>query len=109
MPFTFSVTVTIERPSGMDRFGNRLAPTSHDVTRCAFFPGVSTENATAQRDTVISMGTLMAPEGADIQALDIVVMPGGKRWEVDGDPSTYESPFTGWRPGIPVKLRAVQG
>lgn len=106
--FTHSITVTVERPGGLTRFGDRLPAVSHQVRDCAFYPSNSTEDVT-QRDTVVADGYLLAPYGADIKSSDIVLLPGGNRYEVDGAPGSFASPYSSWTPGMRVNLRAVTG
>lgn len=60
------------------------------------------------RDTVIIGLTVFLPDGADVQATDRAIVR-GQTWEVVGDPQQWQSPFTGWCPGVPVALRRVTG
>lgn len=108
VPFANGLTVTIERPGGLTRFGDRLPSAAHTVSGCALYPSASSEDTT-QRDTVIADWYLLAPYGSDIKASDIVVLPGGARYEVDGSPGSYASPFSTWKPGMKVTLRGVTG
>ena len=108
MPFSHGATVTVERPGGLTRHGDRLPSTSHKVSGCAVYPN-STAEELSQRDTVVDNWTLLAPFDADITATDIVILPNGNRYEVDGAPGGFSSPYTGWRPGQRIVLRAVSG
>lgn len=109
MPFDFTVTVTVERPGPLDKFGDRSAPSTHTIPGCSFYPSGGGEEMTA-RDTVIDLWTLLTPSGADIQAKDVVVLPGGLRYEVDGNPGSFDNgPWSPWKPGIKAHLRAVKG
>lgn len=106
--FTHGFTITVERPGALDRFGDRSASTTHTIAGCAAYPVTGSENMT-QRDTVIDVWSLLVPFGSDIQATDIITFPGGERFEVDGSPSNYQSPLTGWTPGMEVRIRSVTG
>lgn len=108
MQFGFGSTITVERPGGQTRHGDRLPATSHTISGCATYPTGSTEDYST-RDTVIDTVTLLTPYGADIMATDVVVLPDGGRYEVDGTPGGFSSPFTGWKPGTRITLRAVSG
>lgn len=108
MQYGNGATITVERPGGLTKHGDRLPSVSHVVSDCAVYPR-STGEDISQRDTVVDTWVLLAPYGADITAMDIVILPGGKRYEVDGAPGGFASPFTGWQPGQQIVLRAVSG
>jgi len=84
------------------------APDELEIPGCAFDPGGSLESAEVGREPVVSTPTLYAPVDADVTARDRVIMR-GRTWLVDGDPAEYRSPFSGWAPGLVVKLKAVTG
>lgn len=107
MTFQYGVTVTVLRPT-RDRYGDITGQSSHAIDGCGIAPRASTES-TDRRDTVITGLTLMAPTGADLLATDLVQLPDGTRWEVDGDLSAPSSPFTGWSPGVHVALTRATG
>jgi hypothetical protein len=106
--FDHGITVTIERPGGQTRHGDRLPPVTHEISGCAAYPR-STSEDNAIRDQVEDVWVLLAPYGADITETDVVVLPGGFRYEVDGAPGGFSSPFTGWQPGTQIVLRRVVG
>lgn len=116
----FTETVTVERPGGVDRYGDRLPTVSRTVDGCIFAPRGSSGGVTASREgassgglaspnTVITGLTAFMPESAAIDATDIVVRADGTRWEVQGEPGLWRSPFTGWTPGLQVALTRVEG
>ena len=103
------ITVTVERPAGMDRFGNKLPPTTHTVSGCAPAPAGSTETnvdaATVEWDI-----DLIGPYDADLAAQDVVLLPDdGDRYQVYGRPQRWEHPVTGWKAGSVTRLKAVSG
>jgi hypothetical protein len=90
-----------------DADGNDTYTTVQTVTQGAFDPGGSTELVQGQ-DLVITQPTVLLPPGTAVGPLDAVSVA-GVTYEVDGSPNAYTSPFTGWQPGVVVKLRAVTG
>lgn len=65
------------------------------------------KTATDQRATVESYRYLYCPPESDIRTGDSVTLPDGRTYLVEGDPSPWKNPFTGWQPGIEVRLRGV--
>ena len=104
----FGETITVRRPGGTDQRGDPEPAVEHTVTGCAFAPRSSTE-ATDRRDTVVIGLTLYAPPDADIQATDKIVRANGTVWEVDGEPGDWQTPFTGWHPGLQIAVKRVTG
>jgi hypothetical protein len=112
--FPFGTTITVHR-TVQDRYGNVTDTADHAVAGCALAPSsgssgqsASTED-TDRRDTVIRGLVLYGPPGADIQATDVIELPDGTRWQVDGDTGSWTSPFSGWRAGVQVSLSRVTG
>lgn len=105
--FPYGITVTVET-LGQDRYGNRTVATSATVPGCAFAPGPSTEQMDG-RDEVAEQGNLYAPAGTAFAPTDRIVLPDGTTWEVNGTPSAWASPWTGWNPGIAIPLKRVVG
>lgn len=57
---------------------------------------------------VISDLTLFTPPGLEVGPKDRFVVR-GRTYEVEGEAFDWRSPFTDWRPGGQVALRAVSG
>lgn len=108
MRFEHGITIVVERPSGTTEHGEPLPPTTHTVDDCGFAPGSSNEFLDA-RDTTETLARVFAPYGADVQTIDVVVLPDGTRWHVAGEPAPWRSPFTGWEPGLEVSLTRWRG
>lgn len=107
MTFPFGQTVSLVKrvKSGTDSFGNDVyTMTSTDVLG-AYAPGGSTEQVQGQ-DVVVTQPTVYLPAGTDVSSVDAIDVA-GQRFEVDGLPNNWQNPFTGWRPGVEVKLRRV--
>lgn len=110
MTTAFGGDVTVHRRvlAGSDIYGNdRYTDVDADVDAIAFAPGGSTE-VTQGRDTITVQPTLYLPADAVIDGLSAVTVD-GVRYDVDGRPNRWQSPFTGWAPGVEVRLKAVTG
>lgn len=96
-------------PAGSSYTGTKYVEAAPVATTAVFAPGGSTETVQGG-DTVITQPTLYGvDETLAVTALDVFVI-GGDRYEVDGDPQAgFQSPFSGWRPGVVVQLRKVSG
>ncbi|RBO87028.1 hypothetical protein [Nocardia puris] len=112
--FSAGETVTVSRPGERDRTGDPGPATTHTVDGCAITM-VDTTDAVTRNDTrasgerrssVITRIELLCPPGADIRSGDHVIV-GGIKYRVDGQPWPVHSPFTGWEPGVVVRLRGV--
>lgn len=109
-------TVTILRPgpATQDAYGNDVpgSATEIPVPGCAVAPRDSTGSASNEiidaRDTVLSGLTLWAPYGTDIRATDRVRV-GAAVYEVQGQPGSFRSPFTGSTGPVVVSLELVTG
>ena len=79
-------------------------PSSLAISGCAFDPGGTGEAIDLARRVITTQPTLYAPAGSDIVASDRLVVR-GVTYGVDGDPSDWRNPFTGWQPGLAVALK----
>ena len=109
MIFSFGRSVSLVRrsKSGTDAYGNDVFATTSTVVAGAFAPGGSTEQVQGQ-NVVITQPTLYLPPGTDVSAVDAIDID-GDRFEVDGTPTDWVNPFTGWNPGVEVRLKRVTG
>jgi hypothetical protein len=106
---TIATTVTKRVKSGTDSLGNDVwTTTSVPLLAQAFDPGVSLEQVQGQ-DVITTQPTVYYPPGSDVAAIDAVTIF-GRTYEVDGEPIVnLQSPFTGWQPGVIVRLKRVTG
>lgn len=120
MNFSFGETVTILRPTdrsrpgdaGRDRSGDR--DESLDVHHTIENVGVD-RSGTIGADEPQGMGerlicdvVLYCPVGSDVLASDRVELEDDDAvYSVVARPVNWKSPFTGWNPGLVVKLKAV--
>jgi hypothetical protein len=102
------ITVTVRRYR-LDKYGDRALVLSFQLGQCAFAPRVTSESDN-RSTTVVADAELIAPPWSGVQAQDVVQLPDGSTWEVQGRPEEWQSPFTGaWRPGDVVPLKRTTG
>jgi hypothetical protein len=106
-PVPITVTLVRRIKGAPDALGNDTFTTSAGTARGVFAPGASVEQIQGQ-DTVTSQPIVYLEATADVRAIDAVVIA-GITYEVDGVPNVWTSPWTGWSPGIEVRLRTVSG
>lgn len=69
----------------------------------------STEQLDPVRQQVVTFATLVIPDpDVDVRRGDRIVQA-GKTWTVQGYPSAPRNLFTGWRPGLFVRLKEGTG
>lgn len=112
MIFTAGETVTRTRrvDSGtQDTYGNTVWTTDPvQIPGCGFDPGMSTELMTGDKDVTTIQPRLYLPAGTSVETGDAFTVR-GVEYEVDGVAADYQSPFTGWRAGLVVKLKNWSG
>jgi len=108
MPFAESFTILARIVDGQDGDGNDVYTTVSTITRGAFAPAGSQELIQGQL-MVITHDTLYLDEGQPVPSATDQMRVRGTVREVDGTPSVYRSPFSGWAPGAKVSLREVTG
>lgn len=105
----FGITVEVlagERDLDGDRSDEQVVGT---IVGAAFAPGTSIEDNDRQAQ-VVTTGTLYVPPGSfPVTAQHRIRFPGGLVWTVDGTPSGWGSPLTGWQAGGEIRLRRVTG
>lgn len=111
MFFAHPITVTVNHRI-IDRNGDYTITSSYRLAGCAISNASKTrayETETFERDTVRASTILFAPLGSDISINDTITTDDGKTWHVWGLPTDFNSPFTGWQPGMQVPLRYYSG
>lgn len=114
MNFPNPITITVHHRE-INATGDYTITDSFTVDGCAISISVgrtarrSFEEETYESDQVRSDVILYAPPGSDVRSSDTVTVPDGTEWAVWGIPAEYASPFTGWRPGLQVRLRRYTG
>jgi hypothetical protein len=109
--FANPITVTVSHRE-IDRNGDYQITGSYRLPGCAISLASKTrayENETYQQDIVKAITILFAPSGSDIRNDDIITLDDGTVWHVWGMPTDFQSPFTGWQPGMQVPLRHYSG
>lgn len=114
-----NVAVTVERdvPGGLDVYGDPVdpsmySPTTTDIEGCTVAPRLAVEPDGRARQGVVVGLTLYCPPGVDIASDDRVIITEGPHqgtYQVDGDPSDWQSGLTGWHAGATVALTRSQG
>lgn len=115
MHFPHGITVTrLRAASEIDPYSQEAvetdwtSPASLDIPGCAFNPGRSAEPTQDARNAVITQPEVYAPFGSDVLSGDRLVVH-GDTYDVDGKPAAWQSPFTGWEPGLVITLKEVEG
>lgn len=112
MFFAHSITVTVSHRE-VDRNGDYTVTSSFRLPGCAISLASKTrgslETETFEQDTSQARTFLFAPAGSDIRGTDTVTLDDGTVWHVWGLPTDFQSPFTGWSPGMQVGLRYFAG
>lgn len=113
MLFPYGVTVTVERSTGSDRFGNPLPADTHTLEGCALAPAGSIEFVNGQA-TVVDQDTLYCDFDADLRPQDVVIVPDGApvppgRYQVDGRPQRWQNPYTDLKAGTVARLNRGEG
>ena len=109
MTFPFGVTLTVQRaPTKPDRYGQRVFADDHTIGPCAVDYSASTEN-TAHREAVTVDAVVYAPLGVDVLATDRIKLPNMDVFRVVGAPALWVNPFTGWAPGVTIRLARTTG
>ena len=108
-PFTHGQTLTVIRRT-RDDYGDFTATSRHPVPGCAVTRRSTVETTEGgARETVVTRLWVHAPPGSDVIPSDLVELPDGTKWNVDGDARTYQSPFTGWAPAHRFALIRATG
>ncbi|HEV3309961.1 MAG TPA: hypothetical protein VG815_05550 [Chloroflexota bacterium] len=107
MPLPFGETITVTRQT-VNQFGDHVAGQAHDITGCAVWPTTSTETIVGGMDVVVFGLTALLPPGSDVLPTDTVTVR-GVVYRVNGQPSLFKSPLTGFESGIEILLTQATG
>lgn len=116
MRFPYGETVAVLRAGLVDDgYGNPVpdwtSPTSTPYEGCAVAQGAKgtgTEDATGDRNVVVSDLVVFMPSGADVRATDRLEIR-ARVYEVVGEPFDWRSPFTGTAFGAAVYCNRLEG
>lgn len=106
-PFGEPITLVHRTKGAPDTYGNDTWTTTSTTVVGAFNPGGSSESVQGQ-DVLTVQPAVYLPAGTPLASIDGVQIR-GLSYEVDGAPNTWVNPFTGWQPGIEVRLKRVTG
>lgn len=101
-PFGSAMTLVKRVASGVNAYGDTAYTVTRTPVRGVFNNGVSIE---ADNQTVAQPAVYL-PADTDVSWLDAIEID-GTSYEVDGAPSHWQSPFTGWRAGVEVRLKTA--
>lgn len=114
-----NVAVTVERdlPGGFDQYGDPVEPDAYspltfDIEGCSVAPRLAVEPDGRARDSVLVGLTLYCPPGVGIARSDRVTITDGPHqgvYDVDGEPSDWQSGLTAWHAGVTVALTRAEG
>lgn len=112
MNMPFGVSLTIWRAGTVtDDYGDPVAGAylAHTIIEgCAVEPAPADNGVEPGRSSTSYACQVFAPSGADIAPADRVLLY-GRWWQATEDPRVWQSPFTGWAPGVVVRFEAVEG
>lgn len=104
-----TVTLVARAVTGRDRYGNDVyTDTRTDSPGWVVWPSGLGAEVTQGQDIATDNLTCIAPVGTVLASVDRVEVA-GKSYEVQGNPWSWQSPFTGTQPGVQVELKAVSG
>jgi hypothetical protein len=106
-PFGEPITVVTRAKTGVDDYGDDVFAETSLVVTGAFDPAIGYES-TVSGDTVVTQPQALLPYNTPVTSQSVLVIR-GDRYEVDGTPNPWRSPFTGWEAGLAVPLRRVTG
>lgn len=109
MDFPAGLMLTVKSTTTTTDANGDATTNSADVAwgPCALAPRSSEERTNSRQPAVITALTIYGPQTA-LDSADLVVIPSGAyagTWQVEGIPGVWESPFTGWAPGIEVAVK----
>lgn len=109
-----AITVTRLRytANGTDARGDTTLSATADelaINGCGIAPRTEGENTEDGRQGVLIGWDLYAPHGADIEPTDLIRLPGGETYRVDGEPAEWTHMHTNWQAGTVVALARYEG
>jgi hypothetical protein len=109
-PFPYAQTITLSRRTlaEPDEFGNdTYIDVPVPVPGCVVQPAGSSED-TQFTDQVSTSITVFMPYGTEVSVLDALVI-NGVRYEIEGIPQQWRSPFSGHTSPIQVRASLITG
>lgn len=106
--FTAGITVSVLHQSE-DKYGNSTTTDTVAIGPCAIDYTGSLEQLDPARETLTRRAVLYAPAGSDFRPTDYVLLPDNSTWSVVGNLAEFTQPWSGWNPGMTVRLEAVTG
>lgn len=110
--FAAGITVTVQRRTA-DIVGDGAWVDDHTESGCAvnWLTGLKADRPADpiddRRQTSVAAQEVYMPAGADILRTDRIKLPDGSIYRVREIPQAWDSPYSGWTPGIVVSVRGV--
>ena len=98
-------------PAATDAYGDPVAGTyarSHRIDGCAIEHLPASTTVEPGRIAQSYALQVYAPAAADLRVGDRVQFPDGW-WQAVENPRTWQSPFSGWSPGVVARFELVKG
>lgn len=111
----FGETVTVLRRPPRNKVGDAAFDVHHSIDGVGIDwsatdePNSGNSNADNNREAVVTDVILYCARGVDVLSSDRIELPDGDVYRVVGKPLPGDSPLTGWKPGVRVKLQRIEG
>lgn len=113
----FKYTVPCSRPGAdaqYDEYDNLIHPEVTQLDFEAVYVPPQSSSGTqivdgVLRESTVTKPTLYIESHPDLISGDEITVNGVTGWQVDGDPSEYLHPWSGWVPPLVVELRRTAG
>lgn len=102
------VTLLHGAVTSTDGYNNDVVTYTSEQTTAAFVPGARSEATEGTEETITTGEVYFTDLDISVSALDRIVI-GSVTFEVTGDPSQWQSPFTQVRSPVMVHVRQVKG
>lgn len=109
MSFEYGYEVTVERPTGFNDDGVPTAPATHIIRNCVQGQLQSVETVDGTQVVVASEKVFCDDIDADVQDTDVLILPGGERWQVNGRVYRPRNPFSDFHGGCVIPVERASG
>ena len=109
LPHGQPIIIVHRTKTGIDGRGNDiLTETQETIDDCAFAAGSSSEEVAGTEEVATNVNVWF-PDGTTITPIDAFILPDGSKYEVQGSPNQFKSPWTGIVSYVEVQGRYVIG
>jgi hypothetical protein len=109
-PFTYGQTVTLIHrvPAGVDEYGNDAFTDQTEDVKLVVVAPANTSEAVQFTEYTSDTYMIYLPIGTDVSHLDAVLINGNK-YEVQGNPQNFISPFSGHNSPVVIRVAGDTG